>query len=547
MAKVIVRILSGGFVVHPTSEMFATFTGWLQRMYRFEYSKVPVRNGRVVTYVGKNQLKEKWCIEDKKSNTYRINNSFLEEFKRHFSMYDIKYIVEPFIMGDKVEIEMQDWYKPKDDQPNWIKFLSQTRGPHLSLPATMGGGKTVTFIATAAKIGRRTAVVIPPFLSDRWLLEIGKFTKLTDKEYCYISGGNMLKSYMATLDAGKNPFKIVLFSINTLRNYIRDYSEFPEGWLYSPEEFFAKANFGLKGVDEAHKELHFHYISTLFFNTNKFINLSGTLGKEDAFLHDMSNRLFPQDGRCPVPDADARTVCSIYKMYYSDWIPKHRSAKGYSHVLYENSIRYHPAIKLTYFKYLAKIVYAEFQAIRKPKDKCLVFMSTIKLADEFTEYLRKDRDVAKHFLESRIGRLAAGEPDDKTLDLDIIVTTLGRGSTGLDIPGILTVFNTIPINDQYLQRQTLGRGRERDDVECRYVRLYSPSVQKHVDYHVKSLHVLNDLASKVEFHELPGSIGKPLPWEMEAAKRMEDAERKARNKNKTIGLKKRKPGRPKKH
>lgn len=526
MSRVHVRILSGGFVVTPTSEMFATFTGYLYRMYRYEYAKVPVRQGGRVTYVNKNELKEKWSFESPTNNEYRIHISYLEDFRRYFSNFDIHYEVVPWCFGDDVEIEMKDFYSPREKQGDWIEFLTTEDGPHLSLPATMGGGKTVTFLACCAAIKKRAAAIIPPFLSDRWLYEINKFTTLDKKEYIYISGSDLLKRYMATIEAGLNPFKIVLFSINTIRNYIRDYYEFPEGWIYSPEEFFMAAGFGVKGVDEAHKELHFHFQSNLFMNMGRYINLSGTLGKENPFLNEMAERNYPLEDRCPVDEAEAVTVANIYKMYYTGYIPQHRSPMGYSHVIYENNIRYRPSMKNAYFMYLARILFAEFVSIRsQPMDKCLVFMATTKLADEFCDFLKADPNIYTHFDHLLIDRLRAGEPDDKCRKLNIAITTIGRAGTGFDVEGVLTVLNTIAINDQYLQRQVLGRGRKRDDVDCRYVRVYSPHIQKHVDYHLKSLAALRDLCKTVKIHELPGAMPFPTSIDMQVAKEIEGAER----------------------
>lgn len=529
MSKGVVRILNSAFVVSPSKEMYYTLMDFLKRTYRFEFKKQGKRTNLGFVFENKRELKEKWCLEAPQLNEYRIHISYLPQFRENFKNYQIDYIIETPFEYDEVDITMQDFFSPRGEQGDWIKFLTQERGPHLSLPATMGAGKTVTFLACAAEWGKRTGVMLPPFLADRWLLEIGKFTNLDRKEYVYITGGKMLKAYMTTLEEGRNPFKIVLFSINTIRNYIREYYDNPDEWIYSPEELFKAARFGLKGVDEAHKELHFHFMSTLFFNCARYINLSGTLDKENEFLNDMGQRLYPVEGRCPVDEVEASTNCSIYKLYFSSWIPKHRSAMGYSQIIFENQIRYHPTVKRVYFLYLAKILYAQYVSkIVKDSDKGLVFMATTKLADEFTEYLKTDKEVAPTFAKLRIDRLRAGEPDEKTHDIDLVITTVGRAGTGTDIPGILTVLNTIAISDGPLQRQVLGRGRKRDDAECRYVRLYSPHIPKHVDYHLKSLGALGDLCTNVTTYELPGAMPVPTDYDREYAAKTEAAERKAR-------------------
>lgn len=533
MQRARVRILNSSFVLNPTPNMIGVLRSFLVRMYRYEFRKVPTyTKGGPVVYRNDNQLKDKWIVESPSVNEVRMHISYLNEFRKKFSLFDIDYIIHPTYPGDDVEIEMQDFYSPRGKQGEWVEFLTTAPGPHLALPATMGGGKTVTFLAVAAVVKKRTVAIIPPFLSDRWLLEIGKFTKLNDREYVYISGAKLLKSYMTTIEAGSNPFKIVLLAINTIRNYIRDYYLNPELWVYSPEEFFKKAKFGLKGVDEAHKELHFHFTSNMFLNLGRYVNLSGTLRKENEFLNEMAERIYPLAGRCPVDAPKAITDCIIYKMYYnSNWIPRCKSPMGYSHVLLENDIRYNPSIKRMYFIYLARIVYGEFVAIRsQPNDKCMVFLATTKLADEFIEFLQESDEVSAHFKDVRTGRLRRGEPDSKCHTLDIFATTVGRAGTGFDMPGILTVVNTVAISDGPLQAQVLGRGRERDDVNCRYVRLYSPNIPKHVDYHLKSLTELRSLTNSVAFKELGGSMPVPSPYDKQYAKKIETEERKARKK-----------------
>lgn len=538
MTKAVVRILNSAFIVSPSREMHSTFMNYIKRMYRYEFKKQGRKVDKSFVYENVRELKEKWLIEAEQMNEYRIHISYLKEFRYYFKHIDIEYIIEEPCQGDEVTIEMQDWFSPRGEQGDWINFLTG-EGVHMSLPATMGAGKTVTFLACASEYGRRTAAILPPFLSDRWMLEIAKFTKLERRDYVYITGMSLLKSYMTTLEEGRNPFKIVLFSINTLRNYIRDYYENPTEFIYSPEELFRKAGFGLKGVDEAHKELHFHFLSTMFFNTSKYINLSGTLGKENEFLNEMAERLYPMKGRCPVEEAEANTNASIYKLYFSGWIPHHKSPMGYSQIIMENNIRYHPSVCKAYFSYLAKILYAEYAAIRiKEGDKALVFLATTKLADMFVEYLETESGVADAYAPFRIGRLRAGEADEKCQDLDIVVTTVGRAGTGFDLPGVLTVFNTISISDGPLQRQVLGRGRKRDDVDCRYVRLYSPHIKKHVDYHLKSLKTLGDLCTKITTHELPGAIPFPTGYDFDNAKRVQAEERAAKKAKKSKKKKK---------
>lgn len=537
-----VKVLTGGFVVKPSQRMYYPLQSYLIRMYRFEFNKKASRRGGSIVYETKREMKDKWCVELEDLNEYRIHISYLDEFKEHFKTYDVEYSMGIPNYGDEVEFGMMDWYEPREGQQDWIDFLTKPHpNPHLALGASMGGGKSVTFLASISKLKRRACMIIPPFLSDRWLLEALKFTTLTKKEIVYISGGPMLKSYMTTIEMGRNPFKLVLISINTLRNYYRDYYLYPDEWIYSPEDFFYAANFGIRGIDEAHKELHFHFITTLFLNLNHYIGLSGTLGKENEFLDGMAERLFPLESRVPINDVVASTEASIYKLFYGRWIPKHKSSMGYSHIMYENDIRYHPSIKEAYFLQLARITKVEFADITvEDEDKCVIFFATIKLADDFCEFLSDHEPLQKDFGRFRIGRLRAGEPDDKTKELDIVITTVGRCGTGTDIPGILTVFNTISISDGFLQRQVLGRARKRPDINCRYVRLYSTSIRKHVDYHLKSLGVLKDLCTKVTIRNLSGTMHFPTGWDFEQAKKTEGMERLARNLKKKKNKAKRK-------
>ncbi len=497
-------------------------------MYNYGFKQQAKRTANGFKFTNQRVLLEKWALEMPDINEYRIHRSYLTDFRNHFKNFDIAYIVESTAKADDVTIKLIPSFDTRGDQGEWLDFLAQDDYRHLSLPATMGAGKTVTFLAAASAYGKRTAVMIPPGLSDRWLLEIFQFTLLDKKEVLYVAGGQILKGYMTTLEEGRNPWVLVLFSINTIRNYVRDYYLNPDEWIYSPEELFRVAGFGLRGIDEAHKELHFHYMTTLFFNCGKYIGLSGTLPKENEFLNDMCDRLFPREGRCPIKPVVATTECAVYKLYFDRWIPKHKGAMGYSQVLYENQLRVHPTIRAAFFLYLARIIYQEFNGYTKdPNDKILIFMGTIKLADMFSKYLQCDRKVRDHFSKFKIGRLRRGEPDSKAKALNIVVTTVGRAGTGTDIPGILTVFNTIAINDGYLQRQVLGRSRPREDQSTRFVRIYSPNISKHNAYHVKSLAKLRDLCTSVTIHELANTMPNPTGDDYREAKRILSEERKA--------------------
>lgn len=526
-SRVIVR--TGGFEVHPDNALRGDLRTYLCRMHQVEYRKKPKRQSGITLWVAEKTVKSKWYIADDDLSRVFIHWSYFEEFKRMHDYQDIDYeYLEP-IKGHPCSIKMKPDYSPRDDQSNWIKYMSDgSNGHHRTLPAVPGGGKTVTDLAILSKLGMRAFILIPPYLKDNWLNAIMQFTELELGEFAYISGGKELKKAMQDVIEGTFDLKLMLVSINTFQTYLSSY-QYDATFPFEPAQFFEEFKFGSKTVDEAHTFMEFHFRVNLHCNVPNYLNLTGTLYKEDDFLIDMQNRMYPLTGRCPVPEPTNHVALKAYQYYFAGSRPNVIGPQGYSHIMLEGELQRYPKQLDAYYLNIARVVFTDYMLKREEGDRGLVWFAKTELADGFMEFLATNQAVAEFFSKVKIGRFRAGDGNEVFMDLDLIISTTRKSGTGVDIPNLISVTQSVNTSSKNENAQNLGRLRNLKGKPTTFSYLYCPQFPKHVEYHNKRLEELSPwVHSKVV---TPLQMYIPIPDNMDLEHAMKlDASRKNQKK-----------------
>ena len=115
-------------------------------------------------------------------------------------------------------------------------------------------------------------------------------------------------------------------------------------------------------------------------------------------------------------------------------------------------------------------------------DRCIGDnFATVAMVTTFAEYLGKGLPKLK------VVAYLAGEDETKLEGADIIVSTTKKASTGIDLPGLTRVFQTIMVSSKAENYQTLGRLRKIDDpnVDTAFIYGICSQIPKHQEYHLK--------------------------------------------------------------
>lgn len=438
-------------------------------------------------------IKAKFYIHHIKQRTILFHSVFEEEVlkllrehpeARHFKV-DKQDIVEP----TRVSIKYTSHKLPRGRQPEYIDFMCDIDNHIRILPAPPGVGKTLCTINAMTRLGLKTAIILQPSLKDNWVDNLKELTDLTDDDILYVSGGDGLHDYMRHINDGTDEWKVVIFSINTLQGYITGFMDDDLGWLYTPDELFDEAKFGLKVVDEAHKWLNFHMLLDMYSNIKVHHFLTGTLMNESKFIGDMEDTLFHESNRCEVDPPTSHLQLKAYEYRYFDKPPAHQGAMGYNHMKLESTIFKKTKQCSKYLRMIAKILYKDFYMTRTGNDRAVIFFATVNMVKAFTELLS---DVLKDI--NTVSYLA-GDDESKYDDAQIIVTTTKKAGTGTDFDNLTYLLHTIMISSIGENYQNALRLRKLNDRETTFAYIWSSSIPKHKGYHEKRLKDLKPLVA----------------------------------------------------
>ena len=344
-----------------------------------------------------------------------------------------------------------------------------------------------TFIAMNAisKIKKKTAILILPKYIDKWVEDIHKYTYTKPERVYIVRGSDSLIWLMEHPEEAKKDYDFFIFSMRTISNYLTEYIDVPmKDYHYlkypvEPQDLFKLLGIGVLLVDEVHQEFHNFYYSILYFTVDKVIALSATLVSDKNKMTDIHATIFPDNKRISnLVKLHKHVNLNVIK-YYIDRGNKIgcESNHGYSHIKFEQYVlsnsRLLKQMDTMYMKYVKR----DFLDIRQSGDKLLVFCSTVDMCRHLSTVI--DRHCNDNGLNLKVGTYVESDSYDDMLKLDIIVSTVISSGTAIDIPGLLTVIQTISIGSMVANIQAFGRLRRRKDGrECIYDSIYCYDINK---------------------------------------------------------------------
>lgn len=432
-------------------------------------------------------VKARYYIDDYPNRELRFHSEFSDTVMNilrihpKYHEFDIE-TLEPQ-HGTYAEMPRKDGRNPRGRQDEYVEFISDQTKHIRILPAFMGVGKTACSLFSWSNLNVKIASILAPALVDNWKRAIGDFLDIDVEDpnvVRYVAGSDELIDYMNDLINGVNPWKIVIFSLNTMQGYITNYKE--KDYPLTPDELFARGEFGVKNVDEAHRCMHFHMLLDMYSNIATHQFLTATLMREDKFLSDMENALFKMENRCEVDPPTNHVTLKTYAYRFRQKAPPHLGAMGYQHSKLETNIFKRKTVRDPYMLMLARIFYQDFMTKdRQEGDRALIYFATVNMVKEFAKFLKKKMPDLK------IITYLAGDSEEKFEGADVIVSTTKKAGTGTDIPKLTYVLQTIPISSIGENYQNVGRLRLIDGRATTFSYIWSPSITKHGEYHRKRL------------------------------------------------------------
>ena len=348
--------------------------------------------------------------------------------------------------------------------------------------------------------GCRAAIVMGAKHITTWEDSIAWIYKESDANVRVVKGSKGIMKLIKDAQEGNLIEDILLFSVNIIRDYIKDYlTNGKSKYGCEPKDFYALIGVGLRVTDEAHENLHFGFLHDIEMNVPKAIYLSATIESDDPFKNKLYECIFPRKLRY-TGRKWIKYIHSTALAYHIHAAPETVKCQGgngmYSHTAYEQWISKCPKREEAYFKMILDVAVNGFIKKAEKGHKCLIFFSSVKMCQDASAYLEK-------FMKGYTHASYTGETETEVLyNTDVLCTTLGSAGTGTDLKMLRTVIMTSALSNREKNIQVLGRLRELEGIEPNFYYLVCLDIQKHVDYHNKKTELFKSYTKSVSAIDL---------------------------------------------
>ncbi len=395
-------------------------------------------------------------------------------------------------------ISIRDHLEDRDHQPLYIEKTLNTN-PITLIDLPTGKGKTYVSMRVITELKYTTGIVVLSRYIEKWISDVQTLTNVAEDEIYVVKG----KASLIKLLESDIKYEFVIFSLSTLRNYIRDYDNGTSVCSVPPEGLYKELGLGVMLIDEVHQSFHAGYMATTRLNPLKVISLSATLDSLDSNIRFMYGTLYPENARCGSLVKFAPYAVVVATNYFIDNPNRVRceGPKGYSHVMFEQSIMRNSILRNQYLVMLEYYVNKIYITRRRVGDKLLVLVGTKAMATLVTNYLKR------RYMKLSINRYVEEDSYESVMTSDISVSTNTSAGVALDIPNLISTLQTVSIGSLQFNVQALGRLREIKDLDVLYYYLYSSSIPKQYRLHETRRSVISHLAKEYRYEEYGKRLG----------------------------------------
>lgn len=346
-----------------------------------------------------------------------------------------------------------------------------------------GAGKGLVSIYSLIQLNMKVAIIVLPKYIDKWIEELLELTDVKPERIAVIQGSDSLITIMNNIEEYRETKDIFIFSMRTTMFYIEEYvNTSPMAWdtlkyPIDPTKLLDALGVGTILSDEAHQEFHALYTTMLFFNANKLIAMSATLYSHDRRKQYLYSMLFPKSSYCTnmLGTTDHVDVYGIgYCIKKANKIPCERK-QGYSQVMFEQYMMTNTRLLVQYFKMLLTYADSYYYKRKQPGEKMLVFCGTVDMCKYMAVKFKKA------YPDLTVGTYTQEDEYEVLFKNDITISTLYSAGTAIDLPGLITVLQTISVGSYQANVQAMGRLRKKEGRDMYYVYFYCKNLPKHYD------------------------------------------------------------------
>ena len=365
----------------------------------------------------------------------------------------------------------------------------------------------IGFFSTV-KLGTKSAILIKPSYLKKWVDDVKKYSPLRDDEFFIIKGGDSLTKLFSLSKTELENIKIYVISMRTITNYFNSYYSDDFSYPVTPYQFMEYTGIANILNDESHKEFESLFKIILWMDPSKLIGMSATMESDKRNMNYFYNLIYPKKHRLISMfgiKKYAHMIFYTYKLNQGIFIP-HKSMMGYNHIMFEQNVMKNIKLLKDYVQMIKDIADTYYYTRKNKGEKLLMLFSTIDMCSIMTKAFKE------HYRELSIKRYVEKDDYYDMLTGDVVISTNGSTGTAIDIPGLLTAIQTVPISDKQLNIQALGRLREIPGREVQYISLHCDNIQMHKVYKEKRRHILLDRVAFIseQYHDNKlGNAGVP--------------------------------------
>lgn len=384
---------------------------------------------------------------------------------------------------------------PRDYQEEYITILKNNiNKKYLLIDLATGMGKSLILTSTIVQLNQRAMFLLLPKYVKKWVDDFKKYTNIKNKDIYIVQGEDTLIKLMLEPNI---KYKVILVSIPTIVNYIRDYENGTKDYPVIPSMLLQHLNIGVLANDETHQ--HFHAISRAlsYFDANVFIGSTATLDSHETHMKNIYKAVIPYSNRVTSmvtqdPYIDIHVIS--YRLLTKKQL-KHKTHKGYNHILYETSILNYDNLTKMYFEMVDYYIKRYFMDLRQPEDKIAIFFGSINMCNSFYNY------ISNEYPKEKVYRYIGGDDYKSMFKHNIIVTNHSMLGTGIDVPNLTTVIQTVSVASYQANMQNFGRLRKLENKDTRYIYLYTNDIPPQTKLHYARLNTIKSKAKSITFRE----------------------------------------------
>ena len=442
---------------------------------------------------------------DNREKCYRFPITIIKNFMLTLSEYklgkdDIEIIRSEDPNYHTLNVKWNKKFILRDYQEDYIKaFFNNMQKKILLVDAPVGSGKGLIAAGIEHKLNFRIGCLLLPKYVKKWVDEFKLYLNMEDEDICVVQGEESLVDLMEDEDI---TYKVIIFSIPTIINYLRDYENGSKLLPIRPYELFQKLGIGLIYNDETHNHFHAVTRAICYFDAKAMICSTATLDSNQSDMKKLYKTVVPDDNRISNLVSRDPYVTTVPIMYYLQMNKsiKYKRAKGYNHILFEQSIMRNSIFLNNYFKMIKYYMEYLYFKRRAKEDKIAIFFASIDMCKIFTNYLKRE------YPKEDIYRYIGGDDYNTMLNSQIIVTNHSMLGTGIDIKNLTTVIQTVSASSLQANVQNFGRLRKIEGKEVMYAYLYTRAIPNQYKMHLDRYHAIADKSKEVLYMEYPVEV-----------------------------------------